>query len=194
MSARPVCRDTDLSDTRPPAGRLKVEVAKHRTPRHGSADIAHCSRPFRRCHIQSCLSRYPRDPIQPVAAITRRQLRHEFRIARIPSRKERAISSDRGVLRDGCRAAPKRRLCCPPRGDDDDPGPLRGHGLRAVMIYWRARPINGHRFLLHGHAGEVDRRAGTSTASWPGLSRPPRLFCSLPKNSGSPGQARRRRR
>src|SRR5215470_11607340 len=37
------------------------------------------------------------------------------------------------------------------------------------------------------------RTLGTSTASWPGLSWPPRLFCSVPKTRGRRDKARRRR-
>src|SRR5712671_2971709 len=148
---------TDLTDTRPPAGRFKAEVAEAQDAAPGLSRYA------------SLLSTFPSAPnpipasadtfeipIQPAAAITRRQLRHRFRLARILSRKERAILSERGVLRAGSRAAPKSGLCWPLKGARPAAAMARRATarLREVMIYWHARPINGHP-LPHARKGHA---------------------------------------
>src|SRR5713101_9110455 len=127
MSARPICRDTDLRDTRPLAGRFKVEVA-------GAQDAAPQLSRYSSLLSSSTSAPNPMLPQQipsrrhshPVVAITRRQLRHEFRLARISSRKERAISSERGVLRWMPRRAQEPTLLSAERrSTDDDLGPPR---------------------------------------------------------------------
>jgi hypothetical protein len=140
MSARPVCRDTDLSDTRPLAGRFKVEAAQAQNA-HSSTDIHHRFRTLRQRQAQSCLSRYRRDR-KSKTRWSRSPLANSLTI---PSRKERAISADHGVLRAEWRATPKSRLCWP-RGARPATTLSRRVTvrLRPVMIYWRARPINGH--------------------------------------------------
>ena len=157
---------TDLTDTRPPAGRIKLEVAEAQRPRHGSANIHHCLRPFGRRHIQSCLSRYPSRsqsnpwPRSPVANSGPDSVLREFCHAKsvpfrlsavfcgpdtVPqqvARVERSEARGNSAMRSGGSRISPRSI----RATIPDPSPhARGdrERLSPLMIYWRARLING---------------------------------------------------